>query len=441
MKKTILFAWVLMMTACANVPKYSWEEDFANRQRLAFNWTADDVKEYVRQYIPEVTDEQVAGWTESGLLESMELDGKRMYFNRTASNLFRKDAYCKARKKAVTDKDNDSAHGTSIDAGQDQTDRDNLFMLSSPERLALPTRTRVHITLTVKADVVPDGEVIRCWLPYPRRDVPRQKDVVLLDANRDYVISDPDAPRSSLYMEAKAVKGEPTLFEETVEYTSYAEYRPLNVADIQPYDTTSELWRTHTAEREKHVVFTPQMRHLSDSLTAGLTNPYDKVKAIYGWITQFPWCGAMDYSIIDNIPEYVWQHQHGDCGEVTLLMMTLCRIAGIPCRFQSGLTTEPEGWNMHDWAEIYYEGIGWVPVDQSAGRHYADNEAMRWYYVTAADRYRMTVNNDFCAPYQPAKQYPASDIVDFQRGDVEWRGGNIYNVGQWSFDMEVTYPE
>jgi hypothetical protein len=24
-------------------------------------------------------------------------------------------------------------------------------------------------------------------------------------------------------------------------------------------------------------------------------------------------------------------------------------------------------WNLHDWAEIYLEGIGWVPVDQSFG--------------------------------------------------------------------------
>lgn len=27
----------------------------------------------------------------------------------------------------------------------------------------------------------------------------------------------------------------------------------------------------------------------------------------------------------------------------------------------------PKAWNLHDWAEIYFEGIGWVPVDQSFG--------------------------------------------------------------------------
>ena len=68
-----------------------------------------------------------------------------------------------------------------------------------------------------------------------------------------------------------------------------------------------------------------------------------------------------------NIPMYVLESGHGDCGMVTLLFMTLCRYKGIPTRWQSGFMMHPSGWNLHDWAEVYFEGPGWVPVDESFG--------------------------------------------------------------------------
>jgi transglutaminase-like putative cysteine protease len=241
-------------------------------------------------------------------------------------------------------------------------------------------------------------------------------------------------------MEKEAVAGEPTVFEEEFIYTIYGEYRPISAADVLPYDTTTELYRTYTAERDEHVIFTPQMRALSDSLTRGLTNPYDKVKAIFTWIAStFPWCGAREYSTIANIPEYVLQVKHADCGQKTLLLLTLCRIAGIPCHFQSGLITPPSGWNLHDWAEVYYEGIGWVPIDVSNGfMSLIKGTEHEYFYLTGVDSYRLIVNQDFGMPLSPAKEYPRSETVDFQRGEVEWRGGNLY-FDTWSYDMEIEY--
>ena len=49
------------------------------------------------------------------------------------------------------------------------------------------------------------------------------------------------------------------------------------------------------------------------------------------------------------------------------VLITLCRAAGIPARWQSGWETKPNGWNMHDWAEFYVEPWGWLPADPSYG--------------------------------------------------------------------------
>ena len=99
----------------------------------------------------------------------------------------------------------------------------------------------------------------------------------------------------------------------------------------------------------------------------------------------------------------------------------------------------PGAWNLHDWAEVYFEGIGWVPVDQSFGIPvFAQNPEEEMFFMGGIDAWRMIVNNDYSMPLYPAKKYPRSETVDFQRGEVEWSGGNLY-FNQWDYDMEIVY--
>ena len=236
------------------------------------------------------------------------------------------------------------------------------------------------------------------------------------------------------------MEGEPTRFSETFELTSSAEWHDLRPEDVQPYDTTTTLYRTYTAERESHIRFTPRLRALAAQLTEGETNPLLQARRLFRWVNdQFPWASAREYSTIENIPEYVLDNGHGDCGQVTLLFLTLCRICGIPTHFQSGFMLHPDAWNLHDWGEIYFEGVGWVPVDQSFGiPTFARNEAETWFFLGGIDAWRMVVNSDYGQPLVPKKRYPRSETVDFQRGEVEWDGGNLY-FNQWDYTLEITY--
>ena len=165
-----------------------------------------------------------------------------------------------------------------------------------------------------------------------------------------------------------------------------------------------------------------------------------KAQRIFRWINDhFPWASAREYSTIENIPEYVLDNRHGDCGQVSLLFITLCRCRGIPARFQSGFMMHPRAWNLHDWAEVYFEGAGWVPVDQSFGiPTFADNPEEKMFFMGGIDSWRMIVNSDYSMPLVPEKKYPRSETVDFQRGEVEWEGGNLY-FPQWSYHMDIDY--
>ena len=263
---------------------------------------------------------------------------------------------------------------------------------------------------------------------------------LLSTSEQNYTIAPDECRHSTLYMERKAVAGEPAIFSETFEYTSAGERHDLQSIESLPYDTTSAVYREYTSERERHIRFTPRLSALAARIAGDAATPAQKAERIFRYICEhYPWASAREYSTIDNIPEYVVDNGHGDCGQVSLLFITLCRISGIPARFQSGFMMHPGAWNLHDWAEIYIEGTGWVPVDQSFGiPDYARSDAERRFFLGGIDSWRMTVNNDYGMPLHPAKRYPRSETVDFQRGEVEWRGGNLYFT-QWSYDMQIEY--
>lgn len=426
--------------------KYSWERDLSQRYAVDFDRTEKDVKNYIQEYIPDVTDAQIEDWTKSGKLESMVIGKRRMYFHSAAPNLFRIAPELAALK---AEKDSSSGlEGHQIIDSQtipviEKTVEDNLAAGKPDPYYALPKRMRVTYRLTVPANTLRPGKHLRCWLPYPRSDVGRQTDVKFIEAgvngvpySKDKIIfSDPECAHGSLYMEAEAQRWKDVTFYEVFEYVSCGEWHPIDSSKVLPYNTESPEYKEYTAEREKHLIFTERIRRTADSLTAGIENPYLQAKAIYSWIDKtFPWASAREYSTIENIPEYVLSSGHGDCGQVTLLFMTLCRAKGIPTRWQSGFMMHPGDKNLHDWCEAYFEGYGWVPVDQSFGvTPYGG-----YFFLGGIEPYRMIVNTDFGREMSPAKNYPRSETVDFQRGEVEWEQGNLY-FNLWNYDYDIEY--
>lgn len=448
--KTILPALLLVASATAATAqtpyimqpadgKYSWEADLHHRLLTDFSKTRDQVKEYIRKYIPDVTDRQMDEWEKTGELECRVIDGEKRYFNNAAPNLFRINKACAAlkAKRDTPGRDGDQ---------KVRSDNTRAIMKQASRakgRLGDPKHFRIRYTVTVKPDVVPAGETVRCWLPMPRTDVMRQQNVKLLSTSQpEYQRSPMTYAHSTVYMEKKAEAGKPTVFSEEFEFDAYGAWFDLDTANVKAYDTTTPLYKTYTSERDQHIVFTPQIRALAERLTAGATTPLAKARRIFKWIDEnFPWASAREYSTIENIPEYVLANKHGDCGQVTLLFLTLCRSIGIPAHFQSGFMLHPGDENLHDWGEIYIQDLGWVPVDMSFGiPAYAKNEKETFFFLGGIDSFRMVVNNDFGCPLYPAKQYPRSETVDFQRGEVEWAGGNLY-FDKWKWNLEVLERE
>lgn len=443
MKRSELILWILVGIAlAANIwlprhmrQRYSWDRDLSQRLATDFCRTREEVKDYIRKYDPYVTDEQIDAWTESGKLESMVIGKRTMYFRNAAPNLFRLVPEMKAKKELIDGQPT---------GGHEEIDAVTIpAIMEAGTTLALPKRMRVRFSLTVPVNTLRPGKTLRCWLPYPRSDVDRQTDIKFIEAGVDSVaypmdkitFSDPSCAHSSLYMEAKTNRYKDVTFYEVFEYTSFGEWHPIDPDLVIPYDTSTEEYKEYTAEREKHIIFTDRIKAIADSLSSGISNPYLQAKAFFTWIDDtFPWASAREYSTMENIPEYVLTEGHGDCGMKTLLLLTMCRYKGIPARWESGLMMHPGNGNLHDWGKLYFEGYGWVPVDQSFGiTPYGG-----YFFLGGIEPYRLIVNNDYGREFSPAKKYPRSETVDFQRGEVEWEGGNLY-FNQWDYHFDIEY--
>lgn len=416
-----------------------FEQDRLDRIEIDFSADPEKVLQYIKRYYPDLTEEQLARWKKEKSLEVMVIDGKERYFDRCAANLFRIDAEAKAKKREI---DVPKPGPASLFLRKHIEEICEQARSTGHSRQLVPRTVLATYTLTVHADAVPEGEVLRCWLPFPRSGSRRQDRIELIDSNLSNPVLAPEEYwHTTIYSEKTAVKGQPTRFQVRFRYRSSAERIDWDALEVRPYDKEFELYKKYVLPRETHVVFTDTIRRVSEEVVGGEKDPKAVVKRIFDWIrTAFPWAGAREYSTVPNIPEYMIENGHGDCGMDALLFITLCRYNGIPAKWQSGFVTAPDGGvGLHDWAEVYFEGPGWIPVDPSrAQNEFVQPEGDRHFYLGGTETYRLIVNDDYSRPLYPAKIYPRSETVDFQRGEVEWRGGNLY-FNRWNWKLDVEY--
>jgi len=409
--------------------------DIGRRVRLDFRLTEPEVKAQLSKYFPALDTALFRNWENSLKLEMRLIDGEKRYFKNAVANLFRLDDEARKFKEKV-----DGIQVDSLDLFCLQHTAKVISATKTSGEPVLPVRMKLTYTVKAKPNAVPDGQVIRCWMPFPREGHSRQKNINLLKSDPEKAMGAPESDlQHSVYLEKKAVKDQPTVFQIEFEVETAAQYFDLNPDKIKPYNAESAVYKENTVERAPQIVLTPKIKQLANRILGGETNPLLKVQKIYNWINDsVRWASALEYSTIPDIPGYVTKTHHGDCGMQTLLFMTLARSQGIPVKWQSGWMLHPREVNLHDWCEVYYEGIGWVPLDQSFGLQASTDEKVRNFYCSGIDAYRLIVNDDYGRKLTPAKKFPRSEPYDFQRGELEWEGGNLY-FNQWSWNMEVNY--
>lgn len=417
----------------------AFQRERMHRILLDFTLSADDVKARVRKEIPDLTDAEFAKWNAAGLFEHQVIDGRTLYFKRSPGNLFRLSPEAVARR----------AVQTPITDGPMASLNDHQraiyhAALTEHRSSVLPQRVRMTQTLTVNADAVPAGETVRAWIPYPQAVPGQQEDIRYVGSvPAQHQIAPASTMQRTVYLEKPAVAGQKTVFSVSYELTLLAQYHAID-PDKVTAEKITPAQAPFVAERAPHIVFTDAMRAFSRKVVGDERNPYRIAQKLFAAVDQIPWAGAREYSTISNISDYALHAGHADCGQQTLLLMTLLRLNGIPTRWQSGMVFSNDGTdysNIHDWGYLYLAPYGWVPMDVTTGRLHpgpSDVKALEWFYLGGLDNYRIAFNNDFGRHFMPPKQQFRSDDVDSQRGEAEWRGGNLYfNQTDYDFKWQV----
>nr|WP_246120970.1 transglutaminase domain-containing protein [Luteimonas granuli] len=403
-------------------------------RRILMDFRLDEAgaKARLRRDIPDMSDAEFARWDADGLIEARVIDGQRRWFNRGPSNLFRLSEEAR-RRRATPLKFYDSPFEVAVHPHHAEVRE---AARATGERAVAPRRVRVTQSLTVKPDAVPAGETVRAWLPFPRA-IPGQQEDIALQATvpATHQVAPESAMQRTVYMEATAVAGEPAAFSVTYELTVHAQYADIDPARVVPAEITPEL-EPYVSERAPHVVFSDAMRLKSAQIVGDETNPWRIAQKLFAAVDDIPWAGAREYSTITNIGEHALEQGHADCGQQTLLLITLLRMNGIPARWQSGwIFSDGEYNNMHDWGWMYLAPYGWVPMDVTFGRLPDAGPELAGFYLGGLDAYRIAFNDDWSREFVPAKRHPRSETVDLQRGEAEWAGGNLY-FDQWNYDFQ-----
>ena len=411
--------------------KHAWLIDslqaMMSRIRDDFRLSREEGKKLLLEKVPGATDKQIEAWKQKKYLETRLIDGEERWFRKTISNfaLLNKEVYPA-----------EIVQGKKKEYAKVHRMCENILVQKLEDNNTCDwKKVEASFYIEVPADAVPAGETVKAWLPYPF-DNGRQRNFQLLSSSSPATHSE-GSLHHTVYMEQKAVKGQPTRFEMKFSYEVGAQvfHQADILANLKPYDKQSEIYRKYTVQELPHMLVNKQMKSLAQKIVGAETNPVLQASMIYDWISaNYPWAGALDYSTIPCMPQYVLDIQHGDCGQVTLLYISLLRSLGIPARWESGWVFDSSGWTgYHDWGEIYFEGTGWVPTDVSAGRD-TYQEPFQDFFKTSTDAYRLATNEGIGGEFSPKKQYIRRETVDFQAGEVEWKGGNLT---KWKSNLKI----
>ena len=422
----------------SDVDKPTWlEADSVSaieaRIKADFTLTRTELIEIIQRDYPNITDADIDDFLANHYIEAKIIDGEQRFHRKSPRNmrLLNPDYNGGARHR-----------GDQASAARISYVDSVLQYYRGKNELGKSHEVTYRFTIDVPYNEAIVNDTISVWMPVPisAPEGGRQRMVEILSSvPADYVLSDGKSVHNSIYFKAPAPQeGDTAHFEYEGRFITSGAYTSAEeiLANLKPYNKDSEVYKRYTVIPDgRHIV---RLDSLAAEIVGNETNPFKCSELVFDYIIErFPWAGAREYSTISCIPEYVLREHHGDCGQVSLLYISLMRTLGIPARWESGWMLHPGEVNLHDWAEVYFEGIGWLPVDVSFGRYTgASDPEITGFYSHGIDAHRMAVNTNVGSQFYPAKKYVRSETVDFQVGEVETSKGNLYYPA-WEYNMQV----
>lgn len=398
------------------------QKEIMLRAYLDYPYTKEEAINVVREHLPDFTEEEFDQRVDDGKIRWIYINGEERYFNRFFQSMVKADTAFAARV-------NLTLPGAESNVKKNEKMHIDRCIDIMKEKGSLAQRIKIRATMKVKDEIFEKGMFIRAHLPVASA-CEQQSDIVIEDYYPKNAVIDPEeAPQRTICWEMNLEENE----EFFVEYSyihkatfhdteKFLAEGPDAYKGLVAEPLTEEEYADYTKEEAPHIVFSPYIKNLVETLTKDVTDPLEKARIFYDYVSlNMKYTFMPAYFNLENIAETCARTYTGDCGVFALLFITLCRCAGIPCCWQSGLTAEPGFCGGHDWTRFYAAPYGWMYADPSYGTAAVrtENEERRKFYFGNLDAYRMVANSEFQAPFLIDKDHWRADPYDNQVGEIE----------------------
>ncbi len=386
------------------------EKERIRRLPTQYPFTREEALARLREIVPSVTEEQFDEWELQGRIDFIYVKGEKRYFVRCHRSITKHPELVRQAGREVKP-DNDWL---------DPMIREIKEKGSLTRRITMETSVYVD-----EEDFVP-GDYL-AHLPYPMPSA-QQSDIRLLEGEPDGFAPE-GAPASTAWWRRHLTEWrEFALKYSYVSCIRYADplHQPAPEAPLYPNEPAP--CADDLAEYGAFMRFTPYLKALAADVTKAAVTDVDKAWKCYEFVTtKVDYSFMRDYFQIDNINEYCAVNLRGDCGLQALLFIILCRISGIPARWQSGMAIEPSYSGSHDWAQFYLKGWGWLFADCSYGGsafRFGAKERHEFFFGNL-DPMRMVATRAFQAPLTPELTTLRVDPYDNQAGEIQRLGAEL----------------
>ena len=391
------------------------EKERLRRLPLQYPWNRAEAFARLRELVPGITEEEFQSCERQGRVDYIFLNGEKRYFLRFHRSLIRYPDFM-------------ARLGTLQEGKSPYLDP---MIKEIREKGSLARRITIDSSIRASDDAFVPGEY-RAWLPVP--GMTAQQSNIVISCAEDATIAPEDAPARTASRRYVLTENKP--FTVRYSYTSRIRYadslgQPAPSAPLYP--NALPVCEDDLAEDGTYIRFTPYLRSLTKTITAGAATQAEKAWKIYSFITtKVKYSFMRQYFQIDDIGEYCALNLKGDCGLQAILFINMCRIAGIPARWQSGQSIDADGTGDHDWAQFWLDGWGWLFADPSyGGSAWRAGAQERWrFYFGNIDPMRMAANRVFMASFDPPMTALRVDPYDSQEGEIERVGADSPFVGR-----------
>ena len=374
-----------------------------------FPYSKMEALEIVQKNIPDFTMEELEELIDARRIRWIYVDGEIRIFNRFFSSL------CKAAPGFAQRAGIKMPGVESATTGSAEDGRLDIAINKMKEHGSMTNRIRIRATVKMKNEFFTPGMFVRAHLPIPAA-CDQQSDIRIEKVwPENGRIAPENAGQRTVCWEENLETNHEFMVEysylHTAKFTDA--YNGKGIAGVYDFDLR---------EQAPHVLFTPYLKALCEELTQGIDDPLGKARAFYDFITlNMEYTYMPSYIMLENMAENCARNYTGDCGIFALLFLTMCRCAGIPAQWQSGLTAEPDFIGGHDWVRFYVEPYGWIFADPSygTGAVRAGKEMRRQFYFGNLDPYRMVANSAFQENFTVPKEQWRADPYDNQLGEIE----------------------